>query len=409
MMILLFCGSILCAFAIHGIFEGARRVYGETAAWFSPHAEHELRAGVLQCWWLSELCTWHFRSFSWEVRLFWGCVLGTAFTLGYRVLRCYFYRRRADWQAVPARWAASIHNGAMVGAVGGGLAGLTFGSSVKLPFAPDFTAIDHLFALTLLLFCVGGLVGALLICEMRAVLATARAAKQARWGYRIALLTLLGVGLKFLSNPAAWLRTGYFPIRQFVDVYVQGVQSALMSMFMLAGWKLSMSIVNGVPRFLGGQILAWLATLWFSVRRDATILCAQCYRHTSPWRARYADGQRYCEHCRQAVEQTREPGRLIATFGNVPPPSGPRVFVLADPDFERYADTLDVTDIQLDPATAERRLLEKLITHLVNYPPRGGVANIRVTHLGELSDLGEQTANALRNTFPRLAPFTPEI
>lgn len=133
-----------------------------------------------------------------------------------------------------------------------------------------------------------------------------------------------------------------------------------------------------------------------------TIVCQTCLRFTFPLRSRYDTGIRYCEHCGNPVDFTRIPGSVVATFGNVPPPSGKRLFVLSDPDFEEKEQPIDLAEVCLDPATTDKRLFERFLTYIVNYPPKDGVASIRIVYQGKLAALGDHLKNALRNTFTQI-------
>ena len=136
--------------------------------------------------------------------------------------------------------------------------------------------------------------------------------------------------------------------------------------------------------------------------RFKTILCENCFRTTMPLRSRYERGIRYCEHCHRFVEYTRDPGKVIVTFGNVPKPPAGRIFVFADHDFEQRKRPMDISEVYLDPATTDKRLLERFLTYIVNYPPRRGLKAVQIFYQGSLDDLGEHLKNALRNTFPQI-------
>ncbi len=139
-----------------------------------------------------------------------------------------------------------------------------------------------------------------------------------------------------------------------------------------------------------------------TLSRFATIVCQECLRLTFPLQSRYEKGERFCEHCDQPVELTKIPGKVIVTFGTITPPSGKRFFVLPDPDFEEKERIIDISDLYLDPATTDRRLLERFITYIINHPPKEGVDSIRVFFGGGLEALGTNLKNVLHNTFDTL-------
>lgn len=131
--------------------------------------------------------------------------------------------------------------------------------------------------------------------------------------------------------------------------------------------------------------------------RFRTIICNQCLRYTHPLRAAYDGGMRQCEHCRQDVEFTHECGAVVVVFGTLAIEREGRVFLLRNPDFEQNTRTLDITEIQIDTAGANPRLIERFLTYIVNYPPENGLKSVRVFHRGPLRDLGDNLENALQN------------
>lgn len=168
-------------------------------------------------------------------------------------------------------------------------------------------------------------------------------------------------------------------------------------------------LVNGVTMlicFMGGrlnQLMFRLIAPLFILPRFAPIICNQCYRVTFPLKCRYELGQRFCEHCQQAVEDTKMFGKVVFTFDDVPLSHEGRVFVLSNPDFEYKKHHVEVSEVYLDPQTTDKRLLERFITYIVNYPPRRGLKPVTIFYRGELKDLGVPLANALRNTFTHIA------
>lgn len=158
-------------------------------------------------------------------------------------------------------------------------------------------------------------------------------------------------------------------------------------------------IVLPVTRMLD-RILAVILTPLLSLVRFRTVICRKCLRYTQPFFSRYTLGKRYCEHCQHEVERTQEVGKLIFTFGILlDKPVGKSVFVLLNPDLEHKETPFDVSEVYIDTKTCEPLLLERFITHVINYPPKYGVPSVRIFYRGELDDLGENLKNALRNTF----------
>lgn len=155
-----------------------------------------------------------------------------------------------------------------------------------------------------------------------------------------------------------------------------------------------------VARILSRFIYSFLKPLLIQIRFKQ-IICRSCLRYTLPLDSRYELGIRYCEHCQKAVEHTKIPGKVIVTFGNYPKTSEPeqRVFVLADPDFEKKEQPVDVSEVYIVPKTTDKRLFERFITYIVNYPPKDGLPSVQILYQGELDDLGVNLKNVLHNTF----------
>ena len=189
---------------------------------------------------------------------------------------------------------------------------------------------------------------------------------------------------------------------------------------------ISESLLCGLVIGVGTTIITLLIvrildkTVFFSMTflltflKFRTILCSHCLRYTQPFKSRYENGRRYCEHCHEEIESTKDPGVVIFTFGNVSlaKPDG-RAFIHADPNldqqnqivdgstlyFKQKDRPIDVSNVYIDAKTCEPFLLEKFITYIVNYPPKNGVRAVRIFYQGELDELGENLKNALQNNF----------
>ena len=48
----------------------------------------------------------------------------------------------------------------------------------------------------------------------------------------------------------------------------------------------------------------------------AEIICANCLRYSESLKSKYDSGIRYCEHCDNMIERTKEKGNVILIFGN---------------------------------------------------------------------------------------------
>jgi hypothetical protein len=160
----------------------------------------------------------------------------------------------------------------------------------------------------------------------------------------------------------------------------------------------------GLPLAQGAEVLTMRVTqpcliLW----RFRTILCQHCFRYTVPLRSRYVNGTRYCEHCESEVEDTRDPGRLIFVFGIVlDKPAHIRQFLLSNPDVTTRTMPFDVSEVYIDTKTCNLILLERFITHILNYPPKHGISSVTIFYQGMLDNLGDHLKNVLCNNFVKL-------
>jgi hypothetical protein len=146
------------------------------------------------------------------------------------------------------------------------------------------------------------------------------------------------------------------------------------------------------------KIGAWVITPVFILLKFKPTLCPHCLRYSAPLKSRYRDGLRYCEYCQQVVEHTKELGEVIFTFG-YPLEAKGRRFILSNPDFEHKNHPIDVAKIYIETSTCDKRLLERFLTYIVNYPPTQGLQPVQVFYRGMLDELGENLKNALQNTF----------
>lgn len=149
-------------------------------------------------------------------------------------------------------------------------------------------------------------------------------------------------------------------------------------------------------------IVVRAAMPYFILRRSNNIICNNCLRYTQPLKSRYEHGTRYCELCDQAVEWTKDPGKVVFTFGDFSLKPNGRVFILSNPDFEQKDHHIDVSEVYIDTKTCDRRLFERFITFIINYPPKDDLQSIQIFHQGELDFLGDNLKNTLRNNFDQV-------
>lgn len=215
------------------------------------------------------------------------------------------------------------------------------------------------------------------------------------------------------------------------NLYYQATSSVATGLLVFLGGIL-MSIIAGI--IVGGIAISvqllnqTLAKVTFFAMnyvvipsQFSTIICQNCLRYTLPMQSQYKYGIRYCEHCREEVEQTKNPGKVIFTFGDVSVQREGRVFIRSNPtfgdsqpeskgtlflpsavDLDQKPQPVDVSEVHIDTATCYPRYVERFITFLAEYPPKDGIESVRIYYRGALEKLGENLKNALQNTFHQI-------
>jgi hypothetical protein len=131
------------------------------------------------------------------------------------------------------------------------------------------------------------------------------------------------------------------------------------------------------------------------------VICASCLRYSFPLKSYYDSGERYCEHCSQLIEKTKSCGKAIFTFGDYQADQGDRRFIFANPDLEKKDTPIDISEVCIDIKTVDKRLLEKFITYIRNYPPKYGLKSVRIFYKGRLDELGH-LKNLILNNFKKV-------
>jgi hypothetical protein len=167
--------------------------------------------------------------------------------------------------------------------------------------------------------------------------------------------------------------------------------------FALGVWG-GLAIVRHFANKAASKMSLMLVTPLLSLLRFRIVICGGCLQYTNPMKSHYENGVKYCEHCQKEVEYTKDPGKVIVTFG-YPLEAEGRTFMLSDPNFEQKDQPIDVSEVYIDTTTCNRRMLERFVTYIVNYPPKHGIRSVRIFYQGNLADLGESLKNALHNTF----------
>jgi hypothetical protein len=162
--------------------------------------------------------------------------------------------------------------------------------------------------------------------------------------------------------------------------------------------------ISNVAQAIATMISSIIAPVCIWLRFH-TVICNHCLRRTYPLRSQYQTGKRYCEHCHQEVEQTIDSGEVIFSFGRFSQfhsrkmTLGCRIFLLKDPDFDQKEHVIDVSKVYIEVKTCNKRLLERFLTYIVNYPPERGLQSVQIFYQGELAELGHNLQNALHNNF----------
>ncbi len=254
---------------------------------------------------------------------------------------------------------------------------------------------------------IGGILGSLLIGGFRMARGITRrfADKIAeRLGYRFTIdetvRTLGGMSFGVLvggSTMAIGLRAGGGgDLGLFGDI-LGGVIFAVFLLFWLYGMGIGLGVclILLVVKRIGNMVYAGYIVL---VSREKMIICGKCLRYTHPLHGRYEHGNRFCEHCQQEVERTKERGKVIVTF-DYPLTANGREFILSTPEFEQQEHPIEVSIVYLNTNSCDYRLFERFITYILNYPPTNGAQSIQIRYTGMLDNLGENLKNVLQNTF----------
>ncbi len=159
---------------------------------------------------------------------------------------------------------------------------------------------------------------------------------------------------------------------------------------------------------LCAKIMMSFTTPLLTLLRFHEAICPQCLQSCRPLRSQYVQGQRYCEHCHQELDETRHPEHIIVTFGHtqafqqLPSGTDERTVVVTNPEMEHQNHPIEVTQIALHPRTCDRRLFERFVTYLLNHPPQGGVRAVHLVHYGTIDILGDHLKHVIHNTFAHI-------
>ncbi len=293
----------------------------------------------------------------------------------------------------------------------GDIAGVLSGAVAAFVFASKYdTILDsaHIWFLTIVGACVGMILGA---CFARLICKT----------MKFLLLIIIPLSFVFLiflflpdSADIEWndlLKTFLlFKWGEFLTMILGTLLfGVLFSLFIGVVYTLFYAPIIGIAfgsllssgRMLGSLVQRMIAPLMIA-RRFHLVLCAACLRLSHPQRCRYDEGRRFCEHCHANVREADAPEKVVAIFGECAVPFDQKQTRLDNPDFEDREQPIDLAEVHLVPKTTDRRLFERFLTFIVNFPPERGIASVRIVCYGALDELGSHLGNAVRNTFQQI-------
>ena len=160
-------------------------------------------------------------------------------------------------------------------------------------------------------------------------------------------------------------------------------------------------IVAGIKQLTFPRFLTSLTIL--ATQREK--ICSRCYRYSNPFKSKYNAGWRTCEHCAQELGRSKQRGKVIFMFGNCNAEKSDHAFILSSPDLETKNVPIDVSEVYINTKTSDRRLLEKFITYIRNYPPKYGLDSVKIFYKGSLNNLGH-LKNLILNNFKKVTSMT---
>lgn len=160
-------------------------------------------------------------------------------------------------------------------------------------------------------------------------------------------------------------------------------------------------IIGGIVFFIS-MVFSKLLNSLFIILEFRMIVCNNCLRYSKPFESSYNNGTRYCEHCSKAVDRTKNPGKVIFTFGDYQVKKNIRNFILVNPDFKSKEEPIDVSEVYIDTKTCDKILLERFITYIHNYEPNKGRQYIQIFIKGNQNDIGGHLNNLIKNNFKNI-------
>lgn len=212
------------------------------------------------------------------------------------------------------------------------------------------------------------------------------------------------IGGWIVGEIAGWFAAGGIigGVAGGVMVGIRGIIPSALTGTIIGGMAYGVPLIVLPIEWGLARIISSVMTPLIILLKFKTIICNNCLRYTRPLMSKYNNGIRYCERCRKEVEFTKDPGEVFLMFGNVALQPEGRVFMLSDPDFEQRTKFIEISRVYIDTKTCDKRLLERFITYIINYPPERGIQAVQILYRGEFDDLGANLKNALRNNFAQI-------
>ena len=112
--------------------------------------------------------------------------------------------------------------------------------------------------------------------------------------------------------------------------------------------------------------------------------------------------KRFCAYCHSELAGSKITMNVAVFFGKSMPDNSSRYHILTNPDVSSRKEQIDLSEIWIDADSADKLLIEKFITFLVNYPPELKLKRVTVKYRGDLSKLGDNCMNLLKNNFRKI-------
>jgi hypothetical protein len=118
---------------------------------------------------------------------------------------------------------------------------------------------------------------------------------------------------------------------------------------------------------------------------------------------------RECRYCGKIIDDDNPPRKLVVSLDRHRRNGrNKEEYIIRKPAFPETPGQWDISEIRIDPKRASKASLEKLVTHMVNNPPRLGNKKVKVILNGSMEELGPGLSNLLRAHFKTIIEFKPQ-